>query len=361
MKEKESMKKKRNISWQIGAAYIGTIIGAGFASGQEIMQFFTKYGSIGMLLLFLSGVLFSACGYAVFYLSKHYQTYDYNSFIIKICGPRLSLVYDCIITMFLFFGASIMFSGSGAIFHESLGFSKMLGIILIALLSLLVVLKSVDGILRINSLVVPILICVILFVLFKTILTSNTADFYSNAANIYKGDFLKPVFSLIFYCSYNLVLAIGVLTAFSQDIASIKTLKRGAYIGGFGLMTLSIALNICLILYVPAILKLSIPVLYISTMHGIYIKYAVMLCIWCEIGTTAIANIFSLAKRVVKNRPQLYRPASLFIILACIPMAFVDFKSLISFFYPLFGALSMFLIALIFLKFIQVKISGKNL
>jgi uncharacterized membrane protein YkvI len=353
------MKKKGNISWQIGAAYIGTIIGAGFASGQEIMQFFTQYGSIGMLLLILSGIMFSVCGYAIFYLSKHYKAYDYNTFIIKICGPKLSLVYDCIITMFLFFGASIMFSGGGAIFTESFGLSKIIGIISIAFITLLIVLRSVEGILRINSLVVPILISVIIFVLLKTILSSNTADFFSNAATIYKGNNLKPIFSLIFYCSYNLVLAIGVLTAFSQDIDSLKILKRGAYIGGFGLMALSIALNICLILYVPAILKLSIPVLYISAMHGIYIKYAVLLCIWCEICTTAIANVFSLAKRVVKNRPQLYKPVSLFIVLACIPMAFVDFKRLISFFYPLFGALSMFLIALIFIKFIQVRISEK--
>lgn len=350
------MNNKKKLSWQIGAAYIGTIIGAGFASGQEIMQFFTRFGTIGIILLLLSGLLFSLCGYAIFYLSKQFGTFDYNSFIIKICGPKISLLYDCIISMFLFLGASIMFSGSAAIFQESLGISKIFGIAIIAAMTLFVVLKSVDGILKVNSLVVPILISVILFVLFKTMLTSSTSIFFRNASDIYKGSMIKPIFSLIFYCSYNLVLAIGVLTAFSQDISNLKTLKRGAYLGGFGLMALSLALNICLILYLPAILKLSIPVLYISSMHGIYIKYAVLLCIWCEICTTAIANVFSLAKRVVKNRPNKYKLVSLFIVVACIPMAFVDFKSLISFFYPLFGALSMFLIALILVKFVQLKI-----
>ena len=350
------MKKKRNLSWQIGAAYIGTVIGAGFASGQEIMQFFTRYGSIGMLLLLLSGVLFSLCGYAIFYLSRHFKAYDYNSFIIKICGPRLSLIYDCIITTFLFFGASIMFSGSGALFEESLGISKMIGIAIIAAITLFVVFYAVDGILKINSIVVPILISIILFVLFKTILNSNTSDFFQSAASIYKGNIFKPIFSLIFYCSYNLVLAVGVLTAFTQDIDSLKILKRGAFLGGFGLMALSLSLNVCLILYLPAILKLSIPVLYIAALQGIYIKYAVLLCIWLEICSTAIANVFSLAKRAVKNRPQLYKPVSLFIVAASIPLSFLDFKNLIAFFYPLFGALSMFLIALILIKFVQIRI-----
>jgi uncharacterized membrane protein YkvI len=353
------MKKRRNLSWQIGAAYIGTVIGAGFASGQEIMQFFTKYGSIGSLLILLSGILFSICGYAIFFLSKHYKTYDYNSFIIKICGPRLSLIYDCIITTFLFFGASIMFSGSGALFEESLGLSRTVGITIIAIITLLVVLRSVDGILKVNSIVVPLLISVILFVLFKTMFSSNASDFFLNAKSIYSGDIFKPIFSLIFYCSYNLVLAVGVLTAFSQDVNDLKILKKGAFIGGFGLMALSFALNICLILYIPAILKLSIPVLYISAMQGVYIKYAVILCIWFEICTTSIANVFSLAKRIAKNRPTVYNPTCLFIVIASIPMAFVDFRRLISFFYPLFGALSMFLIVLILIRFVQIRISDK--
>lgn len=355
------MKKKRNLGWQIGAAYIGTIIGAGFASGQEIMQFFTRYGYIGLILVLFTGFMFYICGHAIFYLSKHYKAYDYNSFIMKICGPRISLVYDCIISMFLFFGASIMFSGSGAIFEESLGMHRIVGIVLIALLTLIVVLKSVEGILNMNSVVVPILIAIILFVLFRTIGASNVDIISRKLHSVYKGDVIKPIFSFIFYCSYNLVLAIGVLSAFSRDITDAKALKRGALWGGLGLMLLALALNISLSIYLPAILKLSIPVLYIVSMYNIYIKYAVLLCIWCAVFSTAIANVFSLSNRAAKNRPSVYKPASLFITIACIPLALFNFKSLISFFYPLYGALSMFLIAFMLVRYFQVRIRGKSL
>ncbi len=356
IKEKCSMSESKNLSWQVGAAYIGTVIGAGFASGQEIMQFFTQYGTIGLLMACLTGTMFFICGYCIFYLSRHYKVYDYNSFIIKVCGPRLSLVYDCIISMFLFFGASIMFAGSGAIFEESLGINRAIGVSIIALLTLLIVLKSVKGILKVNSVVVPVLITVILFVLLKTMYSNNINILPSKLNSIYSGDILKPIFAFIFYCSYNLVLAVGVLTAFSQDIGNLKTLKRGAFIGGIGLMMLSIALNTCLILYMPAISKLSIPILYIAGLHGTYIKYAVLLCIWCEICTTALANVFSLANRIAKNRPTTYKFSSLFIIIACIPLSLFNFKSLISFFYPLFGALSMFLIGFILIRYVQVML-----
>lgn len=253
-----------------------------------------------------------------------------------------------------------MFAGSGAIFEESLGVSKVLGVAIIALITLLIVLKAVKGILGANSVVVPILITVILFVLFKTICKSSIDILPVKLKSIYNKDMLKPIFAFIFYCSYNLVLAIGVLTAFSKDICSQGLLKRGAFLGGMGLMMLSIALNICLALYMPAILRLSIPILYIAGMHGTYIKYAVLLCIWGEICTTAIANVFSLANRIAKNRPSAYKLSSLFIIIACIPLSLFNFKSLISFFYPLFGALSMFLIGFILIRYIQVRFMGKQ-
>lgn len=354
------MNENRNISWQIGAAYIGTVIGAGFASGQEIMQFFTQYGAIGLLLTCLTGLMFYLCGHAVFYLAKHHRAYDYNSFIIKVCGPRISLVYDCIISMFLFFGTSIMFAGSGAIFEESLGMGRIIGVSLIALLTLLVALKSINGILKINSLVMPILVLVIFLVLIKAISESGPNAIPIKLDSIYNGDLFKPAFAFIFYCSYNIVLALGVLTAFTQNIGSLKVLKRGAFFGGMGLMLLALALNLCLILHIPAILRLSIPVLYIAGMQGVYIKYAVLLCIWLEICTTSIANVFSLANRVAKNRPAAYKFTSLFIILACIPLSLFNFKNLVAFFYPLFGALSMFLIGFIFIRYIQVKLANRQ-
>ena len=42
--------------------YIGTVIGAGFASGREIIEFFGVYGVKGIFGMIISGVLFSLAG-----------------------------------------------------------------------------------------------------------------------------------------------------------------------------------------------------------------------------------------------------------------------------------------------------------
>ncbi len=52
------MKKKDIGIFKIAATYIGTIVGAGFASGQEVLQFFGVFGIKGLWGLLLATALF---------------------------------------------------------------------------------------------------------------------------------------------------------------------------------------------------------------------------------------------------------------------------------------------------------------
>ncbi|MBN6205889.1 hypothetical protein JYK21_05440 [Ralstonia pickettii] len=50
-------------SFQIGSAFVGLIAGAGFASGQEVMQYFTSFGIWGTVGGILATLLFIFLGY----------------------------------------------------------------------------------------------------------------------------------------------------------------------------------------------------------------------------------------------------------------------------------------------------------
>ncbi len=355
------MKNKNHLSWQIGAAYIGTVIGAGFASGQEIMYFFTPYGSLGLITLFLSGLFFMFTGYAIFFTSSHFRAYNYNDYIHKICGSRLAVIYDIIISLFLFLGTSIMFSGSGAVFKENFMLPHIVGVLIIALLTIIVVLRSVKGILSINSVIVPVLIGTIVLIFCFNINNENINKLFVNLSAMKPDNLFRPVFAFMFYCSYNVVLSLGVLSAFAENIRDVKVLRNGAFIGGLGLMVLSLSLNFCLLTRVPHVFKLSIPILYIIKSYHPLIKLAVAVCIWCAVFSTAISNAFSLANRISRNRPALYKVIAAVVVTACIPLSFIDFKKLVALFYPLYGALSMFLIFQILYSFgSQIHKLGKK-
>ena len=57
------MEENRKIgSFEIAMIYVGSIIGAGFASGREIWQYFGVFGKTGIVGLFIAGCLFVIFG-----------------------------------------------------------------------------------------------------------------------------------------------------------------------------------------------------------------------------------------------------------------------------------------------------------
>lgn len=338
------MKKKMLLAFQIGAAFIGTVIGAGYASGQEIMQFFSVFGVYGIITLIISGLVFIITAVSIFNISAELKAYNYKDFVSKLCGKRIGIFYDFIITLFLFLGTSIMFSGSCEIFKAYFRIPKIYGIVIICILTLLAVFKSLEGLFNVNSIIVPAISLVVILAAFTLFKDKNMLTLWS-CPNISKNiSAFKAFFFMIFYCSYNLILSLGVLSAFPKDIRSKRVLALGAFIGGFGLMILAFFLNALILIDMPEVLNKSVPMIYITRAFPPYFRYALALCIWGEIYSTAVSDVFSLANRLASKKRYSYKAVCTAIVLCSIPLSLFDFKSLIAFFYPLFGAFSIFLI-----------------
>lgn len=344
------MKKEILLSFRIGAAFIGTVIGAGYASGQEIMQFFSVFGPYGFISLVISGLIFFIAANSIFNISDQLKAYDYKDFVGKLCGKKIGFFYDSIITLFLFLGTSIMFSGSCEIFRAFFKIPKIAGIIIICLLTLLAVFKSLEGLLNVNSIIVPIISFVVIFTFFMVFKDDSLSLIFDNFNMNADVSVFKSFFFMLFYCSYNLVLSLGVLSAFPKDIKNKNVLKLGAFVGGFGLMMLALLLNSLIFIRMPQILNESMPMLYITKSFHPYFKYALALCIWGEIFSTAVSDVFSLGNRIAGKKKYSYKAVCTLIVFLSIPLSLFDFKSLVAFFYPLFGALSIFLMAYIIFK-----------
>lgn len=75
---------------KIGFAYVGIVVGAGFSTGQEVMQFFTKYGLWAYLGVIISGFILAFIGRQVAKIvlplkrqtmNQHYNTYSVKSLV----------------------------------------------------------------------------------------------------------------------------------------------------------------------------------------------------------------------------------------------------------------------------------------
>ena len=320
-------------TFKIISIYIGTVIGAGFASGREIIDFFGVYGLKGLLGMIICGCIFASIG--GFFLSSIYELKirNYRELLNYIFGDKLSLIIETIIAIFLFVGFSIMLSGSGAIFSEEFNLPHSFGIYLMAVLCFIVFIFSIKGLSLINTILVPILIVGIVFLSSSLMLKEGFT--FSNAEGVRftnKGNFIS---SSILYCGFNSLLVTVVLSSLLPLIPNKSTALRGGIIGGFSLGIIGCFILIPLLILYTEIFNLEIPMLKVSEYVSIYYRSIFSIVLWLAMFTTAIANGYGF---IENSSNKINRTIVAFIFCICgIPVAKLGFSDLVSTMYPIFG------------------------
>ncbi len=322
------------LAFRIGFVYIGTAVGAGFASGQEILQFFTSFGKESFWGILLAIGLFAWLGTRMILIGSRLHSKSFEDFNRFLFGDHLGKWMNWLVSFMLFGVTTAMMSGTGALFEEQLGISFHFGVIFTAVFSYLVILKGIDGILSVNSLVVPIMF---LFIGMVALHAWQNADLSSY---IYFS--LEPAryhwfISAIIYVAFNLSMMQAVLIPLGSKIADEAAIRLGGLIGGAGLGIMLLACNTAMQIYWTEVSQLKIPMAFVISTLGAGVKYFFLLMMWAEIFTTLIGNVYGLTvnlKRLVK----LHQPTIMaFIFGLGYLFSLFGFPVLVGFLYPLFG------------------------
>src|SRR5690606_31121380 len=142
----------------VAATYIGTVIGAGFATGKEIVTFFSNFGALGTIGIIVSCYLLTYFGTKIMLISAQIEAYSYKEFNEYLFGKAWGKLINIIIFVIVMSVTSVMLSGAGAVFHELIGVPYFVVILTTILLVYLVVMKGLKGLFAINSYIVPLVI-----------------------------------------------------------------------------------------------------------------------------------------------------------------------------------------------------------
>lgn len=335
-----------NKNWiKIASVYVGTVIGAGFASGREVIEFFGVYGIKGIIGMIISGILFSSVGSLLLLKIYKYKIKSLNELVGELFGDKFGFVLDTIIGFSLYTGYSVMLSGSGAIFKEELGLSFNLGIITMVVFTFIVFLFRLEGLSLINSILVPILIVGILFT--SIYLNVREGFNFTNIEGITfttKGNFIT---SSLLYFGSNSLLIIIVFSSFLPLIKDKKTAILGGAIGGVILFLLGISILMSMLIYYNEVVQLEVPMLKIGGSIGFWYRKVYAVILWIAIFTTAIANGFGFMNRLSNNKNKLFLTA--IFCLSAIPLAKLGFANLVGIIYPISG-----LIGIVMMIFILI-------
>lgn len=125
-----------------GLIFQSVVIGGGYATGRELVEFFFPSGPIGGLLgLLVSGAIFGVVLAAGFEFARVFRAYDYRHFCKALLGPGW-FVFEIAFLMLLLLILSVIGSAAGEMAKESLGLSPIVGTLL---LMIAVALLTVTG------------------------------------------------------------------------------------------------------------------------------------------------------------------------------------------------------------------------
>lgn len=329
------MKKNLELILQVAAVFIGTIVGAGLASGQEITQFFSVYGYKSFIGIIICCIIYIFIGYMIIELSVKYKLTSYKSLIELVSPGPLGKITDYLTGFFLICSAAIILAGSGALLKQYFGVSKWVGISIMAILSLITLLRDTKGLVEINSFIVPCLICIIITVFMLYIYFNK--DIHFTPLYTYKKMWLP---SSILYAGFNILCCSGVLVPLSFEIKKKRQLFIGVIIGALVLSFLSSMINLMIILNIPNTFKYDIPLLYIANRFGFLIQLILLAIIWCEMFSTEVSDIYSIGKTIEEVFKISYKKAVIIILIIAVPISQIGFSNLIKFLYPAFGFVS---------------------
>ncbi|GAA0745342.1 transporter [Clostridium oceanicum] len=331
-------KRKLTLIFQISAVFIGTIVGAGLASGQEMTQFFTTYGYKSFIGLSICFFIYIFMGSIIIDISIKHKLNSYNSLISLVSPGFLGKTIDLLTGLFLISGSAIILAGSGALLNQYFGISRWIGTILMVIFSLFVLFRNTKGLITINSFIVPSLMIVIItiFILYMALSKDVSLSYIKDIPN-YKNHWLV---STLIYGGFNLLCCSGVLVPLSTEIGDKKSLKSGLVIGSLGLTILSFIINLLLLLNVPNIFKFEIPLLFIANRFGRVIQIMLLCIIWLEMFSTEVSDIYSVGKTMEQSLGISYKKSVFIIMLIAIPISQLGFVKLISVLYPSFAVIS---------------------
>ena len=251
-------------SLKIGSAFVGLIVGAGFASGQEVMQYFTNFGIWGAAGGLLATALFMLLGYAFAQLGTELQSVSHKSVMYHIGGRYIGPIFDVIVTFFLFGVAVVMFAGSGSTFQQMFGIDAMIGSVIMAAAVILTLLLETRKIISVIASVTPYLLGIIFLILVYSIFTMDISLPEANALAAQQNSAAPNwVMGALLYVSYNLAAGAALLIIMAER--GMKVAGMGGILGGLMLGALILLIHFGMFLKIEVVDGLDMPTLALAT------------------------------------------------------------------------------------------------
>lgn len=333
----------------ISFAFIGTLVGAGFASGQEALLYFAAFGTQGIWGAVLSSALMIIAGVTILQLGSYFQADEHMEVFGGISSKIMSWVLDIATIVTLFSIGFVMFAGAGANLNQQFGIPVWIGAVIMLVATLGVGMLDVDKVTGAIGALTPVLLIMVIFGCGWTLINAHPDWGALNAYVAQNVDTTLPNWWIgaLNYTGLNVICVASMATVIGGNQLDTRAAGLGGLFGGMGYLIMLLLLSISLLVKIETVSGEDMPLLSLINEVHPTLGLIMALVIFGMIFATSLGMFFALGKRLARGRENRFR---LIFISACLigfVLSFVGFKELVSVVYPILGYLGVLLIAVV--------------
>ncbi|MGN0659448.1 MAG: MBL fold metallo-hydrolase [Emergencia sp.] len=350
---KQNNKERKLSFFNVAALYVGTLMGAGFASGREGWQFFGVFGTKGFAGLTVAGALFMIIGMMVSYIARTLDTDDMGRIIVCVDSPMLCNAVGYVMAGILYTIIVSMSAAGGSFLNQQFGFPQAVGGAIIVVMVIITVLGDFERISKVFRLIVPALftidvaLCII-------VIASDIGQ--SGATSGFAVSSMAKTWlpAALLFISYNMLGMIPVVGKSSVNARSKGHGLFGAALGGFLLALLTFMLLTALRKDMAFTDRMDLPMLAYSARISPAANVAFGAVLFLAIYSAATSTYYGFSTKIKDG------PKKKYILIAGAFAGFLcgltGFKAIVAYLYPVEGYLGFIVIASITINFIRIFI-----
>ena len=334
-------------TFKVALALVGLTVGAGFASGQEVIQYFLSFGYWGIVGAAIAGITIAVFSGWVYQLGSYYLADDHSAVFKSVSRPWIAKYMD-ITTMFtLFCIGFVMVAGAGANLEQQFGLPTWVGSAIMVVLLLLSGLLDVDKLTSVISFITPLLIICLLaaFVITLTDMPDNVGQINEIAqTNPHaSGTFDNWLITALNYATLVMIMDTSMMLVFAGSHMNPVQAGKGGLLGGIMFAVLLLILTFVLFMNMEHVMGSDLPLLKVfDNMHptvGVFVSIVIYLMIY----NTAVGLFYALSRRLSHDKPGKFRLYYAVVVLIGFALSFIGFADLVGWVYPVLGYLGLVL------------------
>lgn len=348
-------------SIKISFAYVGVLVGAGLASGQELLQYFLSFGKIGLLGVLVVWLLNVVFGKIILTLASYYQADNHQEVLKEISSPMINRFIDLALIVTNFTIGFVMIAGAGSSLNQQFNLPIWLGSLICAGLIILVSFLDFDKITSIIGVFTPILIILIIITALITFLGKpfdlNALDKLTYGM---KSPFSNIWISVINYYSMCAITGVSMAFVLGGGVLKIGDSSKIGKLGGWLVGLITSITTLTLFARIGDIKNSDIPMVQIANDISPIFAVVFSLVIFALIFNTGFSLFYSLSKRFSKGQDKNINKILIVLVILGYAISFSGFKKLVSIMYPILGYIGLVLIVTLYIAWLKEKNNIKS-